>query len=388
MGAAAAGIAVLGIGTAVPPNRIDQGETAARMAEALKEHPDSMRWAKRIFKQCGVETRYTCLPELLKPAADCRYAPCTPEADVPATAERMAVYKREAVPLGLEAARKGLDDGGHEAADITHLITTSCTGQFLPGLDAALINGLGLSREVVRIPLNFLGCAAGLKAMGMARQLVQAEPSAKVLIVCIELCTLHLQASADREQLYAASFFGDGASACIVGTAKSQTKGYFQLEDVRSVLLPDYAEEMVWEVGNHGFELVLSPNIPKRIGELIPPQWNRWFEGEPLPRLWAIHPGGKGIIDVLQDSFHLSDRQTDPSRKVLRQYGNLSSATILFVFEELRRQLEERQALAEEGVSLAFGPGLTAELVRFRYVPSVAMAASQIVTGHESTYAV
>lgn len=376
MKSAAESTAVLGLGTALPPFRIEQTETAQRLAEALKDHSDAMRWAKRIFKQCGVENRHTVLPELLQPADQCRYTPCTPAEDVPSTAERMAVFKREAVPLGLSAACEALQDSGVEPSAITHLITVSCTGQFLPGMDAVLAVELGLSREVTRIPLNFLGCAAGLKAIALASRFVKAEHSAKVLIVCVELCTLHLQASVEREQLYAASFFGDGASACVVGRAQLRDKGMFQLGEERSVLLPDYAEEMVWEVGDHGFDLYLSPNIPKRIGEGVPPLLKDWLDHAAPPGLWAIHPGGKGIVDALQDRLGLSEEQVAFSRGVLRQYGNMSSVTILFVLKEMRRKLDERKACEEEGIALAFGPGLTAELVRFRYLPSAGVTAS------------
>jgi predicted naringenin-chalcone synthase len=365
-------IAILGIGTAVPAYRIDQADTAQRLAEALSENPDSARWAKRIFKQCGVKTRYTCEPNLLESASDCRYFPRTSIAsidDVPLTAERMETYKKESVPLGVEAARKALLDGSVDAADITHLFTVSCTGQFLPGMDASLIQHLGLAATVNRIPLNFLGCAAGLKAVCMSRQIVSGHPSAKVLIVCVELCTLHIQPSSQREALFAASFFGDGASACIVGSAGPDTKAIFQLGKQHSVLLPDSAEEMVWEVGNHGFELFLSPSIPKLIGKFIPAEVERLLDGEPKPDLWAIHPGGRGIVDILQERFGLTDKQTRPSLAVLGQYGNVSSATILFVLSEMRRELRSLGSGPANGIALAFGPGLTAEMIRITYLP-------------------
>lgn len=364
------GIAILGLGTAVPPYRIDQADTARRLTEALVDKPDSARWARRIFKQCGVESRYTCEPNLLEAAADCRYFPQTSAADAPSTAERMRIYKRESVPLALTAARQALTDGELDAAGVTHLITVSCTGQFLPGLDAALVQQLGLAPTITRIPLNFLGCAAGLKAICLARQIVSSTKDANVLIVCVELCTLHIQPSGDRESLFAASFFGDGASACVVGAAGPKHRAVFQLGKEHSVLLPDCAGEMVWELGNHGFELYLSPQIPKLIGELIPAEVERLCGGY-KPALWAIHPGGRGIVDSLQTRFELTDEQTAPSLGVLRDYGNVSSATILFVLEAMRKQLIETGSEREGGIALAFGPGLTAEMIEIAYVPTV-----------------
>lgn len=363
-------IAILGIGTAVPAFRIDQAETSQRLTEALAENRDSARWAKKIFKQCGVETRYTCEPNLLESASDCRYFPHISKQDIPTTAERMETYKKESVPLGLDAARKALEDAEVRASDITHLITVSCTGQFLPGMDAALVAQLGLSANVNRIPLNFLGCAAGLKAVCLSRKIVSGTPSAKVLVVCVELCTLHIQPSSHREALFAASFFGDGASACIVGSAGPNHKEIFQLGEDHSVLLPDSAEEMVWEVGNHGYDLYLSPNIPKLIGRMVPAEVERLLNGEKNADLWAIHPGGRGIVDTLQDLFGLTNEQTRPSLTVLRHYGNVSSATILFVLKEMRQDLKGRLSGTADGLALAFGPGLTVEMIKICYLPS------------------
>lgn len=371
--------AIWGLGTAVPQHRMDQDDTARRLVEALSEagHTDSSRWAKRIFKQCGVDYRYTCEPNLLEPAADCRYFPSAGrEADeMPKTSDRMAVYKRASVPLAAEAARKAIADSGVNASDITHLITVSCTGQYLPGMDAALISELGLRAAVTRYPLTFLGCAAGLKAVSLSKEIVEGQGAAKVLVVCVELCTLHIQPSSSREALYGASFFGDGASACVVGAAgEEKSVSQFVLGDTRSVLLEGSAGEMVWEVGDHGFDLYLSTSIPKLIGQHVPAEVERLLEGMPKPPLWAIHPGGRGIVDVLQEVFELTDEQTSASRAILRNYGNMSSATILFVLEEMKRRLSEENAGLREGVAIAFGPGVTAEMLRLTYYPKGAAA--------------
>ncbi|RAP77546.1 type III polyketide synthase [Paenibacillus montanisoli] len=379
---AEAAIAILGIGTSVPDYRLDQADTSQRLTQALSELPDSARWVKRLFKQCGVETRYTCEPNLLESADNCRYFSQRSDHSVPSTAERMETYKRESVPLGLKAARKALADGKVEPSTITHLITVSCTGQFLPGLDAALVQQLGLAVTVNRIPLNFLGCAAGLKAVCLSRQIVASDSSAKVLIVCVELCTLHIQPSSEREALFGASFFGDGASSCVVGAAESNLHGLFQLGNDHSILLPDSAEEMVWEVGNYGFDLYLSTNIPKLIGRFIPEQIEHLIRGGHKPELWAIHPGGKGIIDTLEDLYGLTQEQTLPSRTVLRNYGNMSSATILFVLHEMRQGLISRGSGPTAGIALAFGPGLTCEMIQIAYRPPVTLEEQLLNEAH------
>ncbi|MDR6555364.1 type III polyketide synthase [Paenibacillus qinlingensis] len=360
-------IAILGIGTTVPEFRLDQADTSHRLTDALRDNPNSARWAKKIFKQCGVETRYTCEPNLLETAENCRYFSQNND-QAPSTSDRMATYKRESVPLALQAANRALDDAQVDVSDITHLITVSCTGQFLPGLDAALTHQLGLAANVNRIPFNFLGCAAGLKAVCLSRQIASNMPTAKILVVCVELCTLHIQPSSDREALFGASFFGDGASACVVGVGNDQQQPIFQLGNDHSILLQDCADEMKWDVGNHGFDLYLSPNIPKLIGTWIPEQIEHLLAGGPRPEIWAIHPGGKGIIDTLEEVYGLSADETHPSRTVLRNFGNMSSATILFVLDHTRQELANRGAGPTSGISLAFGPGLTCEMIQITYL--------------------
>lgn len=145
----------------------------------------------------------------------------------------------------------------------------------------------------------------------------------------------------------------------------------FQLDNGRSVLLPDCADEMVWEVGNYGFDLYLSPNIPKLIASLIPAEVEHLLDGKPNPELWAIHPGGRGIVDSIQSLFKLTDEQTRPSRTVLRDYGNVSSATLLFVLNEMKQELKSKGSGPANGIALAFGPGLTAELIPITYLPAV-----------------
>ncbi|MBW7477096.1 type III polyketide synthase [Paenibacillus oenotherae] len=363
-------VAILGIGTAVPDCRIDQEDASQRLCEALEGDPHSIRWAKRIFRQSGVNTRYTCEPDLLAAITGCRYLPQETMEHIPATSERMSIYKRESVPLAFKAASSALYNSNITASDITHLITVSCTGQFLPGLDAVLVHQLGLAPHVNRIPLNFLGCAAGLKAICLGKGIVSRQHEANVLIVCVELCTLHIQPSIEKEALLAASFFGDGASACVIGTADDCHSGLLQLGDEHSVLLPDSAEEMVWEVGDYGFHLYLSPKIPKLLGELIPKEVSRLLHDGEKPDLWAIHPGGRGIIDTMQGIFGLTDEQARYSRHVLLHYGNLSSATLLFVLNEMLQELSQTASGGSSGIAIAFGPGLTAEMIRFHYVPS------------------
>ena len=178
---------------------IAQSDVAELIASSLQDKPDLARFAKRIFKSCGVETRYTVDDSFQGTAETCRYLPLGDQSAIPTTEERMKKYQQEAPTLALEAAKKALSDAGESPSEITHLITVSCTGQYLPGIDVMLIRQLGLSSRVNRIPLIFQGCAAGLKAIQMARDVLNGTQNARVLVVCVELCTLHFQPAKDRK---------------------------------------------------------------------------------------------------------------------------------------------------------------------------------------------
>ncbi|WP_127534510.1 type III polyketide synthase [Paenibacillus kobensis] len=371
-------VALLGLGTAVPECRLDQKDTAARLAEGLEANGrrDQARWARRIFHQSGVETRYTCERSLSGPASESRYAPGTEQEDAPRTSERMALYREHAPILAERAARAALADGGVEAGAITHLLTVSCTGMYLPGLDAELAHRLELRSGLRRLPLTFLGCAAGTTAIRTARELVHADEQAVALIVCVELCTLHTQPSGDKESLYAAAFFGDGAAACIIGRPSAVSgQGEQRLNDMfivsegRSDLASEAAESMRWTVGDNGFDLFLSPRVPELLGQYVPGMIEQYAPGW-TPAWWAVHPGGKGIVDAIQKLFELSDEHVAVSRDVLRNYGNMSSVTIMFVLRGLRERLRKQGGGPSEGLAVAFGPGLTAELLRLTYIPS------------------
>lgn len=360
---------ILGIGTAVPAHVLDQQDTLQRIVQALHNRPDAARWAKRIFARCGVDTRYTCEPNLLESSDRCRYIYSSTGGDLAATEDRMAVYRKESVGLAAAAARKALEDSSIRPGGITHLITVSCTGFFLPGLDTELALKLDLPMDVRRIPLTFLGCAAGLTAIRMSEEIVRKDPDARVLVVTVELCTLHIQPSLEKEDLFAASFFGDGASACVLGSADPEQSGGYALHETREVWFPSSADKMRWTVGNHGFQLHLSSEIPGFIEHSVPPAFQAFWGGRAAPDLWAIHPGGKGIIDALQNAFHLTEEQTRASRSVLRRFGNMSSATILFVLDELRQELRQSPGGRRTGAAVAFGPGISAEIARFTLFP-------------------
>ncbi|UNK72091.1 type III polyketide synthase [Microbacterium sp. H1-D42] len=363
--------------TMVPEVPLDQGA----VRDVFAAQPEISRLARRLvsasFDGSGIDTRHTVLAELDLGAE----APTQEYYDresgnllVPSTRTRNETYIREADRLFVETARRALDaDPDITASDITHVVTVSCTGFHAPGPDYAIVRGLGLSDAVQRYHLGFMGCYAAMPALRAAMQFCLADPAAVVLVVSVELCTLHLRSSSDPDTIIASSLFSDGAAAALV-TARTfgAPVPAFSLDGFHTAIVPEGEQDMAWTIGDRGFEMVLSTAVPQLIGESIEQALRPlWASDDALPEVleverigetvqhWAIHPGGRSILDRVQDRLHLSDAQLHPAREVLRTCGNMSSATVLFV---LQRILNDPDANAGERVTaMAFGPGLTAE---------------------------
>lgn len=274
-----------------------------------------------------------------------------------ATRDRMEVYGREAPVLAMSAIEQLGDIGA-----ITHLVTASCTGFVAPGIDQIIAQALGLPNTVERTFIGFMGCYAAIPALRTARQIVRSEPHARVLVVTVELCTLHLQPDADVEKLLAMMLFGDGAGAAIVS---AEPEG-LELTEPFALALPDSAELMTWRIGDYGFSMHLSGQVPIRIASaLSEPSVRETVEGAQGVDSWAVHAGGRSILDAVTRGLLLEDTALDHSRAILESYGNMSSATILYVLERIIAQGRH----IEHGRALAFGPGLTAEGFGYRSAP-------------------
>jgi predicted naringenin-chalcone synthase len=288
----------------------------------------------------------------------------------------MAIYQREAVEVGVAAAERALaaPQLTDAAAGVTHLIVVSCTGFFAPGLDLAIARRLGLRPTVQRTVVGFMGCAAAFNGLRLAAQIVDGQPDAQVLVVCVELCTLHLQPGSERIALTVASLFADGAAACLVGAAQPGGD-LLRLNRLHTQVQPDTEDAMAWQIGDHGFVMRLSPDVPRYVGTLATSALATLLDGQPEPTFWAIHPGGRAIVDRLADLLQLSPAQTAASYGVLRRYGNMSSPTILFVLAELLNDLRTSPGPVS-GVAAAFGPGLVTEMAHLTYVPPAALGPS------------
>lgn len=361
-------IGILSLGTAVPQYRVDQEQCGHWMSVALGERPALGRWIRQLYRLSGIETRYSCLPEAASFDMTSRFRPGQAVSQTPSTGERMDLYQRNSVEIATAAAQEALDELGPDAADqITHLIVVSCTGFFAPGPDIALMRNLGLRPTVERTVVGFMGCAAAFNGLRLAHHIVRGQPKARVLVVCVELCTLHLQPGDDRITLVSAALFADGAGACVVGTTDDATQDALLFDDFYTSVLPDSEHAMGWRIGNNGFAMELSAEVPQRVGEVAPSALTTLF-GNTRPDFWAIHPGGRAIVDRIVELFRLTDEEAAPSYNTLRHYGNMSSPTILFVLRDLRARLRQASTVGS-GLAMAFGPGLVAEMARLTYLP-------------------
>ncbi|MCM2281736.1 MAG: type III polyketide synthase [Bdellovibrionaceae bacterium] len=274
----------------------------------------------------------------------------------PGTAERMRLYRKTALPLAARALRPLFDEW--PADRFTHLIVTSCTGFYAPGLDLEILREFRLAPTVERSVIGFMGCYAALNGLKAAWHIVRSQPGARVLMVNLEICTLHMQEHFDLEQLLAFMQFADGCAASVI----SAEPGGLELHEFHCQTIHEARELIEWRVGDDGFDMHLSPKVPQALAGNVPPLLDDWLQERRRDiTLWAVHPGGRAILDVIQDQLRLSQAQMEASRAVLREYGNMSSATIMFVLERLMRTAEPRGS----GVAMAFGPGLTMEALLF-----------------------
>jgi predicted naringenin-chalcone synthase len=365
--------------TAVPPTLLVQ--TEAR--DVFAAQPGLTRLGSRLVSTCfdsaAIDTRYTAVQEL---TMDYRadnpqfFDPDTGLLRSPSTKARNDLFATEATKLFIEAAQAAVTRcAGIEPLDITHLITVSCTGFFNPGPDYKIVRALGLNPAVQRYHLGFMGCYAAFPALRAAKSFCEADPEAVVLVVCAELCSLHVRTSNDPDAIMGSALFADGAAAAVV-TAREvpESTALLQLDHFETVLTPVGEDSMAWNIGDEGFEMVLGNYVPHIIDDHIvgalEPLLARDASLTGLPYRdithWAIHPGGRSILDKVQSRLELTDEQLVPARETLRNFGNMSSATVLFVLKHI---LDLPPLEGDERIcSMAFGPGLTVETGLFTKV--------------------
>lgn len=324
------------------------------------------RYIKKIYSESGIATRHSVLTDFEDDTTPPRlFRHPDGSFQEPSTGQRNAVYVDETRKLIPEIARSAIANcPGISAKEITHVITVSCTGFFNPGPDLLVIDALDLAPSVQRFHLGFMGCYAAFPALKMAEQFCQADPSAVVLVVCLELCSIHMQSKDDLDSIVANSVFADGAAAALI-SAKPPAKGErgYALSRFACSLAREGASDMAWDIGDQGFNIVLSKYVARIIGAGIKDIVDGVFAGSGRAvddiRKWAIHPGGRAILDKIESSLELQPDQIEASRATLARYGNMSSATILFVLAEILSDPATKDG--DSVCAMAFGPGLTIE---------------------------
>jgi predicted naringenin-chalcone synthase len=364
--------AILGIGTALPSTRLTQAEAvqAARAICARTEKQAELLPA--FYRLTGIRTRHLAMdPQVVRDVlhgtreSGSVFLPAATDDDHgPTTGQRMQHYAREAAPLALAASRRALERSGMGPARVTHLVTVSCTGFQAPGVDRALFTGLDLAATVERTHVGFMGCHGAFNGLRVARAFAAADPAARVLVCAVELCSLHYHYGWDPEKMVANALFADGAAAVVGGPPPAAAPDAWRLTAAGSCLFPDSAAAMTWAIGDHGFEMTLSPRIPDLLAAHLRPWLEEWLGANGLAPAavasWAIHPGGPRILSAIEKALGLPREATAASRMVLAECGNMSSPTVLFILQRLRQRQAPRPCVA-----LGFGPGLVAEALLF-----------------------
>ena len=358
------------IATAVPPYDVHQ---AFLNFGQLMFGGDNRRAAlfDRMAGRSGIEHRYSHLA----PAMDAEDSGVNAHdfyrlGQFPNTAARMRLFERFAPVLAQEAVEKL--ELGNETSKITHLLITCCTGFSAPGIDLELVARCKLPTSVERTMIGFMGCYAAINALKLARHIVRSENHARVLVLNLELCTLHLRETADLDEILSFLLFGDGCAASLV-TAEPEGVA---LDSFRAVLVPETSGLITWHIRDFGFDMVLSGQVPNVIQAALKESADEILGGAPISAidLWAVHPGGRTVLDAVERAFQLPPDALSTSREVLRRYGNMSSGTVMFVLDQLMRSAKNGRA--RTGCAMSFGPGLMAETMLFRAAGASAASAA------------
>jgi predicted naringenin-chalcone synthase len=349
------------IETSVPETRVTAAESL-HIANALcGPYMTNSDWLPELYENCGVKQRYQILGQAIVSDLinDTRISgsPFLPgKKGGPTTAERMAIYIKEAGPMALQAASKTLDIAQLPGSRITHLVTVSCTGFQAPGIDVQLIRELKMSPGVERTHVGFMGCHGALNGLRVAKAISEANPSAVVLLVAVELCSLHYYYGAEPSKVIANALFADGAAAMLVS---QQIPGLTLLAS-GSQWLANSEREMGWVIGDHGFGMTMTKLIPRLIEQHLGTWVEAWLQQHGLSvgniKHWAVHPGGPKILEAVQTSLALADTALADSWQILAHYGNMSSPTVFFILKQ-----QSQQPMKGPVVLLGFGPGLVVE---------------------------
>jgi len=352
---------LLGLGTAVPAESVKQADALRMTTELACDNEAQKRFLRVLFSHSGVEKRHTVLPWQI--GYEWKQSPSGgEEGRGPSTGERMQLYAEYASQLAVDAAQNAVAEQQIDPRRITHLVTVSCTGFSSPGIPEVLCDALDLGPTVQRVQVGFMGCHGAINGLRVARALTAEDPRAVVLLVAVEVCSIHYRMHWDAEAVKGNALFADGAAAVLLASSDQPEEGW-TLRGTGSCSIPDSRDEMSWTIGDHGFEMKLTSQVPVLIEKHLRDWMASWLDrfGYTVRDIagWAIHPGGPRILEAAQASLELDRKQCQYSHDVLRDYGNMSSPTVLFLLDRIRRDVRGPIVL------LGFGPGLTAEAAIF-----------------------
>lgn len=358
---------LIDIATASPPYKVSQQLAASELKKRMTGSNAAGRLIDMAAAHSGIDERYIVIPDGEETTRNKFYS-SNGNYVSPDTKQRMDEYEKWSKFLSRDAVGKLLNRTGFIPDELNKIITISCTGFFAPGLDYFLINEFGFPLNIKRTNIGFMGCAASIIGFNSILETMNSGQDINILLVSVELCSLHLQTEPTRDNILANMVFADGCGAALLSNSnKYREKIKLNLIYTDSILFNDSSRYMGWKIGNYGFEMILSSELPKIILNEASPALIKILDEHKINyrdiKHWALHPGGRAILDSLQNGLNLTDEQMTASRTVLRKYGNLSSASILFVIKEL---LESRNIRKDElCCAVAFGPGLTMETALF-----------------------
>ncbi len=360
-------ITILGIGTAIPEGYFSQSDSQEIADHFLNKDEQHQRLLPILYKKTKVKRRYSVtLKSSNKNLQDRQmlYSPINSSTDNgPGTAQRMRFFEQSASQLALKSSQEALQQAKLSPDQITHLVTVSCTGMSAPGFDIDLVHTLPLNPDTPRTHVGFMGCHAAINGLRVAEAFTRNDSSAKVLLCSTELCSLHYQYQADASQMVANALFADGSAALVLGQSDATTD-IWSLQGCGTGMIAGSHDMMSWRVGDYGFDMTLSPELPDLIKNHLSPWMKRWlskFDLKPEDiKTWAVHPGGPKILQGFQQAMNLSNEDLSASYHILEQFGNMSSSTILFLMKELQHRKAELPCVA-----IGFGPGITIESALF-----------------------
>lgn len=352
---------IVNIGTALPLYKHSQEDILRFMQRVYAGDTVEQRKMKFLYHQSGIKSRYSVIGDYSWPANTWKFYPRSENLEpFPSLEQRMSVYHKYAAPLSVDAIRNCIVQF-IPAHQITHLITVSCTGMSAPGLDLQVVELMNLAPTLYRSSVNFMGCYAAVHALKIADSICKNDPAARVIVVCTELCTLHFQKEPTADNITSGMLFADGSAAALITHDEFPSPG-LTLQHFYSEIVTKGKKDMAWELSSSGFLMTLSGYIPDLIKEDFEPLIMRALHKAGISKTeitgWCIHPGGKRILEAVTKCLELEKASLTYSYRVLEQYGNMSSPTILFVLKEM---LQKEPGDNDKILGAAFGPGLTME---------------------------